>query len=94
MNLPKLSRKEAGNRLGVGERQVQRYLKVAVQYLSSFSSFIDPVTNQLNGSPLTDKEVNYLKEVQTLLRKYKNFKGKEKMIESGLKQINQGDSNV
>ncbi|MEY2910788.1 MAG: hypothetical protein RLZZ184_97 [Cyanobacteriota bacterium] len=94
MNLPKISRKEAGHRLGVGERQIQRYLKVAVQYLSSFSSFIDPVTSQLNGSPLTDKEVNYLKEVQALLRKYKNFKGKEKMIESGLKQINQGDSNV
>jgi hypothetical protein len=84
MNLPKLSRKEAGDRLGVGERQVQRYLKVAVQYLSSFSSFIDPVTNQLNGSPLTEKEVSDLEEIQALLRKYKNSKKSKEQIASEL----------
>lgn len=79
-----MSRKEAGNRLGVGERQIQRYLKVAVSYLSSFSSYLDPITNQLNGTPLTEKELGDLERVQDLLRKYKNSKNREQQIASEL----------
>lgn len=79
-----MSRKEAGNRLGVGERQIQRYLKIAVSYLSSFNSFLDPITNQLNGTPLTEKELSELERVQNLLRKYKNSKNREQQIASEL----------
>ena len=79
-----MSRKEAGTRLGVGERQIQRYLKIAVNCLSSFSSFLDPVTKQLNGTPLTEKELNELERVQNLLRKYKNSKNREQQIASEL----------
>ena len=79
-----MSRKEAGTRLGVGERQIQRYLKIAVNYLSSFSSFLDPITNQLNGTPLTEKQLSELERVQDLLRKYKNSKNREQQIASEL----------
>lgn len=84
MSLPKLSRKEAGNRLGVCERQIQRYLQIAVSYLSSFSAFLDPVTKQLNGRPITEKELNDLGRVQNVLRKYKNSKNREQQIASEL----------
>lgn len=84
MSLPKLSRKEAGNRLGVCERQIQRYLQIAVSYLSSFSAFLDPVTKQLNGTPITEKELDDLGRVQNLLRKYKNSKNREQQIASEL----------
>lgn len=79
-----MSRKEAGTRLGVGERQIQRYLKIAVSYLSSFSPFLDPITKQLNGTPLTERELSDLERVQDLLRKYKNSKNREQQIASEL----------
>lgn len=84
MSLPKLSRKEAGNRLGVCERQIQRYLKIAVSYLSSFSAFLDPVTKQLNGTPITEKELDDLGRVRDILRKYRNSKNREQQIASEL----------
>lgn len=84
MSLPKLSRKEAGNRLGVCERQIQRYLKIAVSYLSSFSAFLDPATKQLNGTPITEKELGDLERVRDVLRKYKNSKNREQQIASEL----------
>lgn len=82
MNLPKISRVEAGNQLGVSDRQVQRYLKIAARYIESLKSFVD--SDELNGTPLTEHELGILKRVQTVLRKYKNSKNREQQIASEL----------
>lgn len=82
MNLPKISRVEAGNHLGVSGRQVQRYLKIAARYTKSFESFVD--SDELNGTPLTEHELGILRRVQTVLRKYRNSKNREQQIASEL----------
>lgn len=82
MNLPKISRVEAGNQMGVSGRQVQRYLKIAARYIESFKSFVD--SNELNGTPLTEHELGILRRVQMVLRKYKNSKNREQQIASEL----------
>lgn len=82
MNLPKISRVEAGNQLGVSGRQVQRYLKIAARYIESLKSFVD--SDELNGTPLTEHELGILKRVQMVLRKYKNSKNREQQIASEL----------
>ena len=79
-----INRKEAGNYLNVSPRQIQRYLNIATRYLSSFSSFIDPITNRLNGSPVTKEQLDELKKIQDVLRKYKNSKNREQQIASEL----------
>lgn len=82
MNLPKISRIEAGNQLQVSDRQVRRYLKVAAQYIESFKSFVD--SDELNGTPLTEHELGILRRVQMVLRKYRNSKNREQQIASEL----------
>lgn len=87
-----MSRKEAGDRLGVGERQLQRYLKLASQHLDSFSLFRD-ATGKLTGMPIeSDEQIEKLKMVRLLVLKYRNLNGKAKMIQLELEKINQGDS--
>ncbi len=82
MNLPKVSRKEAGSLLGVSQRQIQRYLRFGSEFLGIFNTFFDPATNELNGFPLTQKEVTELTKIQELIRKYKNTKNKHEQIKT------------
>ena len=88
------NRKEAAEQIGVGERQLQRYLKLASQHLKVFSNFMDSA-GKLTGMPIeTDEQIEQLRLVRSLVLKYRNFKGKAKMIELELERYNQGDSNV
>ena len=90
------SRKDVAKKIGVGERQLQRYLKLASQHLNVFSNFIDSA-GKLTGMPIeTDEQIERLKLVRSLVLKYRNFKGKAKakMIQLELEKYNQGDSNV
>ncbi|MFM6726356.1 MAG: hypothetical protein ACKPJF_18255 [Dolichospermum sp.] len=92
MNLPVISRKTEGDRLGVGERQVRRLLKLAAKHLKLFADFIDSETGTLNGTPIeTEEQIQALRTVQLLLRKYKNTKDKA-VIASALDKINQADN--
>ena len=95
MNLPGITRKDVGDKLGVGERQTQRLLKIAAKHLNLFAGFIDPVTKTLNGTPIeTDQQIERLKLVRSLLHKYKNCKNKKERIALELEKINQGDNSV
>lgn len=88
------SRKEVAEEIGVGERQLHRYLKLASQHLKVFSNFMDSA-GKLTGMPIeTDEQIERLKLVRSLVVKYRNFKGKAKMIQLELEKYNQGDSNV
>ena len=88
------NRKEVAEQIGVGERQLQRYLKLASQHLKVFSNFIDSA-GKLTGMPIeTDEQIERLKLVRSLVLKYKNFKGKSEVIALELERYNQGDSNV
>jgi len=89
------NRKDVAEKIGVGERQLQRYLKLASQHLNVFSGFMDSKTGKLTGMPIeTDEQIERLKLVRSLVVKYRNFRGKAKMIQLELEKINQGDSNV
>ena len=89
------NRKDVAEKIGVGERQLQRYLKLASQHLNVFSGFMDSETGKLTGMPVeTDEQIERLKLVRSLVVKYRNFRGKAKMIQLELEKINQGDSNV
>ena len=88
------NRKEVAEKIGVGERQLQRYLKLASQHLNVFFDFMDS-EGKLTGMPIeTDEQIERLKLVRSLVLKYRNFKGKAKMIQLELEKINQGDSDV
>lgn len=88
------SRKDVAKKIGVGERQLQRYLKLASQHLNVFSDFMDS-TGKLTGMPIeTDEQIERLNLVRSLVLKYRNFKGKAKMIQLELEKYNQGDSDV
>ena len=88
------SRKEVAEIIGVGERQLQRYLKLASQHLNVFFDFMDS-EGKLTGMPIeTDEQIERLRLVRSLVLKYRNFKGKAKMIQLELEKYNQGDSNV
>lgn len=89
------SRKEVAEIIGVGERQLQRYLKLASRHLNIFSDFIDSETGKLTGMPIeSDEQIEKLNIVRSLVLKYRNFKGKAKMIQLELEKYNQGDSDV
>ncbi len=89
------NRKDVAEKIGVGERQLQRYLKLASQHLNVFSGFMNSETGKLTGMPIeTDEQIERLKLVRSLVVKYRNFRGKAKMIQLELEKINQGDSNV
>jgi hypothetical protein len=91
----KMTRKDVAEKIGVGERQLQRYLKLASQHLNVFSGFMDSETGKLTGMPIeTDEQIERLKLVRSLVVKYRNFRGKAKMIQLELEKYNQGDSNV
>ena len=88
------NRKEVAEQIGVGERQLQRYLKLASQHLKVFSNFIDSA-GKLTGMPIeSNEQIERLKLVRSLVLKYKNFKGKSEVIALELERYNQGDSNV
>ncbi len=89
------NRKQVAEIIGVGERQLQRYLKLASQHLNVFSDFMDSETGKLTGMPIeSDEQIQRLKLVRSLVLKYRNFKGKAKIIQLELEKVNQGDSNV
>ena len=88
------NRKDVAEKIGVGERQLQRYLKLASQHLNVFCGFTDSA-GKLTGMPIeTEQQIERLKLVRSLVLKYRNFKGKAKMIQLELEKYNQGDRNV
>lgn len=89
------NRKQIAQEIGVGERQLQRYIKLASQYLDMFASFRDKTTNNLIGMPVeNDEQIQILKAIRTLILKYKNTKNRAEIIATELQKINQGDSSV
>lgn len=89
------NRKQIAQEIGVGERQLQRYIKLASQYLDVFASFRDKNTNNLIGMPVeNDEQIQILKAIRTLILKYKNTKNRAEIIATELQKINKGDSNV
>ena len=89
------NRKQIAQEIGVGERQLQRYIKLASQYLDVFASFKDKTTNNLIGMPVeNDEQIQILKAIRTLILKYKNTKNGAEIIATELQKINKGDSNV
>ncbi|MEY3221886.1 MAG: hypothetical protein RLZZ203_742 [Cyanobacteriota bacterium] len=89
------NRKQIAQEIGVGERQLQRYIKLASQYLDMFASFRDKTTNNLIGMPVeNDEQIQILKAIRTLILKYKNTKNRAEIIATELQKINKGDSNV
>jgi hypothetical protein len=89
------NRKQIAQEVGVGERQLQRYIKLASQYLDMFASFRDKTTNNLIGMPVeNDEQIQILKAIRTLILKYKNTKNRAEIIATELQKINKGDSNV
>ncbi|MFM5957663.1 MAG: hypothetical protein ACKOQ2_10960, partial [Dolichospermum sp.] len=66
--------------------------KLAAKHLELFADFIDSETGTLNGTPIeTEEQIQALRTVQLLLRKYKNTKDKA-VIASALDKINQADN--
>jgi hypothetical protein len=85
-----MTRKDVAEKIGVGERQLQRYLKLASQHLNVFSGFMDSETGKLTGMPVeTDQQIEKLKLVRLLVLKYKNSKNKSEIIANELRRINQ-----
>lgn len=92
---PGISRKSISERLGVGDKQLGRYIKLAAKHFKIFADFIDPKTENLNGTPIeTEEQVKRLEAVQLVLRKYKNTKNKSQIIALELEKINKGDNRV
>jgi len=89
------NRKQIAQEIGVGERQLQRYIKLASQYLDMFASFRDKTTNNLIGMPVeNDEQIQILKAIRSLILKYKNTKNRAEIIATELQKINKGDSSV
>jgi hypothetical protein len=89
------NRKQIAQEIGVGERQLQRYIKLASQYLDVFASFRDKTTNNLIGMPVeNDEQIQILKAIRSLILKYKNTKNRAEIIATELQKINKGDSSV
>lgn len=89
------NRKQIAQQIGVGERQLQRYIKLASQHLDVFASFRDKNTNILTGMPIeNDEQIQILKAIRTLILKYKNTKNRAEIIAMELQKINEGGSNV
>jgi hypothetical protein len=80
MNLPKISRKEAGVTLSVSQRQIQRYIRFGFEVLGVFENFFNAQSEELNGFPLTAKELAELTKIQQLIRKYKNVRNSHQQI--------------
>ncbi|MFN9654975.1 MAG: hypothetical protein ACK55Q_04505 [Dolichospermum sp.] len=80
MNLPKISRKEAGVTLSVSQRQIQRYIRFGFEVLGVFENFFNAQSEELNGFPLTEKELAELTKIQQLIRKYKNVRNSHQQI--------------
>ena len=89
------NRKQIAQEIGVGERQLQRYIKLASQHLNMFASFRDKNTNYLVGMPIeNDEQIQILKAIRTLVLKYKNTKNRAEIIATELQKINKGGNNV
>ncbi|MFM6139132.1 MAG: hypothetical protein ACKPE3_22065 [Sphaerospermopsis kisseleviana] len=85
---PGISRKTVSEELGVCEKQVQRYIKLAAEYLPLFADFIDPETKFLNGTPIENqKQIEVLHEIRRLIKKYKNTKNRQEKIANEIKSI-------
>jgi cell shape-determining protein MreC len=80
MNLPKISRKQAGVTLSVSQRQIQRYIRFGFEVLGVFENFFNAQSEELNGFPLTEKELAELTKIQQLIRKYKNVRNSHQQI--------------
>ena len=50
------NRKQVAEIIGIGERQLQRYIKLASQHLNIFKNFRDENTNVLIGMPIENDE--------------------------------------
>jgi hypothetical protein len=88
------NRKQVAKIIGIGERQLQRYIKLASQHLNIFKNFRDENTNVLIGMPIeNDEQIQLLKAIRSLNLKYKNTKNKTQLIALELKKINEGGNN-
>lgn len=88
------NRKQVAEIIGIGERQLQRYIKLASQHLNIFKNFRDENTNVLIGMPIeNDEQIQLLKAIRSLNLKYKNTKNKTQLIALELKKINEGGDN-
>jgi hypothetical protein len=88
------NRKQVAEIIGIGERQLQRYIKLASQHLNIFKNFRDENTNVLIGMPIeNDEQIQLLKAIRSLNLKYKNTKNKTQLIALELKKINEGNNN-
>jgi hypothetical protein len=88
------NRKQVAKIIGIGERQLQRYIKLASQHLNIFKNFRDENTNILIGMPIeNDEQIQLLKAIRSLNLKYKNTKNKTQLIALELKKINEGGNN-
>jgi hypothetical protein len=88
------NRKQVAEIIGIGERQLQRYIKLASQHLNIFKNFRDENTNILIGMPIeNDEQIQLLKAIRSLNLKYKNTKNKTQLIALELKKINEGGNN-
>jgi hypothetical protein len=88
------NRKQVAEIIGIGERQLQRYIKLASQHLNIFKNFRDENTNVLIGMPIeNDEQIQLLKAIRSLNLKYKNTKNKTQLIALELKKINEGGNN-
>lgn len=87
------NRKQIAQEIGVGERQLQRYIKLASQHLDVFASFKDKNTNHLIGMPIeNDDQIQILKAIRTLILKYKNTKNRSEIIAMELQKINESSN--
>ena len=87
------SRKQVAEILGIGERQLQRYLKTA-SALDLFTGFVDKETGMLTGMPIENNEqIEALQAIRTLNLRYKNTKNRTVFIAEELKKINKGANN-
>lgn len=88
------NRKQVAEIIGIGEKQLQRYIKLASQHLNIFKNFRDENTNVLIGMPIeNDEQIQLLKAIRSLNLKYKNTKNKTQLIALELKKINEGGNN-
>lgn len=88
------NRKQVADIIGVGERQLQRYLKLASIHLNLFTLFKDK-DDRLTGMPIeSENQIELLKTIRSLLNKYKYCKNRQELIASELEKINKGENNV
>lgn len=92
--LPIFSRKQVAQRLGVGVRQLQKYLLIGLRYLDDFACYQDPDADdfKLNGLPIEKEEhIQLLEVIQALLNRYRYCQGlsSEEKVAQVLVEINQ-----